>query len=240
MKIALLSFISFLFVPSVAALVMLSAAGPVAVNIKFVLRPASEARSNLQSSFVSALQEDQRATLSKEPGALQFVIGRDVNNDRVIHLHEQYESAAALEHHRQTSHFAAFEAYAQDCLSEKDDDESSTVLNEFQCTHAPVKTPPREAYCLNVESCIKPQFRDDFMALMAVHQQKSRAEPGNLQFDWGESVATPNTFYMHEEYASRDAYDAHEETSHFAAFMEFNARQPYSKPQVVSFYETIS
>jgi len=234
---ALFSYLSCLFIPSVAALVMMSADGPVALNIRFVLRPSEQAQSN-KSNFVSALQQDQEATLSKESGALQFVIGQDVNNDRVIHLHEQYKSAADLEHHRQTPHFAAFEAYAQNCLSEKDED--STVLNEFQCAHTPVKILPRKAYCLNVESCIKPDFRDDFVALMEIHQQKSRAEPGNLQFDWGESVAVPNTFYMHEEYASRNAYEAHEAAPHFASFMEFNAREPYSKPQVVSFFESIN
>lgn len=166
---------------------------------------------------------------------MQFAIGQDVSNERIFHLHEQYKSEADLEFHQTAKHFKDFIQYTvdNDCFQE------DIVLDTFACQHVPTKISPREAYCLNVESCIKPEFREEFLSLMASHQEKSRAEPRCLQFDWGESPTTPNSFYMHEEYDGLEGYKAHEASSHFEKFMVFNKKkEPYSKPQVVSFYKT--
>lgn len=77
-------------------------------------------------------------------------------------------------------------------------------------------------------------------ALCARHRADSKAEPGCVQFDWGESTTEPNTFYMHEEYKNRDAYNAHEKTPHDDRFFAFDTdKDPYVEPQVVSLYQTI-
>ena len=78
------------------------------------------------------------------------------------------------------------------------------------------------------------------MELMKSHQQNSQVEELCLQFHWGVSPDTPKSFYMHEEYANRKGFDEHAGSNHFARFMKFNEeKQPYIKPQVVGFYETI-
>jgi len=208
--------------------------GPVALNVKFVLKPETS-----KSAFLTALKLDQEQTLAKEPGALQFVIGQDDCDDNAIHLHEQYKTEEDLEYHRSTPHFIEFIKYTMD----NDVFGEDPVIDTFACQHdndddTPTKISPRKAYCLNVESCIKPEFRQDFLKLMASHQANSRAEPLCFQFDWGESPETPNCFYMHEEYHGVEGYKAHETSLHFDKFMVFNKREPYSKPQVVSFYKT--
>lgn len=204
--------------------------GPVALNVKFVLKPEAN-----RAAFFAALSVDQEQTLATEPGALQFAIGQDDKDPNTIHLHEQYKSKQDFEYHNTTPHFKDFIQY----VTENDVCAEDILINEYQCQHSPVKYKPREAFCLNVESCIKPEFRQDFLSLMTSHQENSQNEPQCLQFDWGESPETPNSFYMHEEYDGIDGYKAHEASSHFAKFMVFNKREPYSKPQVVSFYKTI-
>lgn len=184
--------------------------------------------------FLALIQNVRDRTMATESGALQYVIGRDVNNPNVIHLHEQYKTLDDSAHHENTEHYQELMAFAAtDPLS------TPLVLEKYSCAHAPVVIPSRPAFCLNVESCIKPEFRDEFLTLMKSHQAKSQAEPACLQFDWGESIDTPNSFYIHEQYKDKSGFDAHESSPHFAKFGEFNAKDPYSKPQVVSFYNTI-
>jgi quinol monooxygenase YgiN len=206
--------------------------GPVALNVKFVLKPTAS-----RADFLDALRVDRDETLATEPGSLLFVIGQDENDPHTIHLHEQYKSKSDLEYHNTTPHFKNFMEYisANDVCADE-----NILIHEYHCQHSPVKHhKPREAYCLNVESCIKPEFRQEFLQLIKSHQEKSRHEPKCLLFDWGESPETPNSFYMHEEYDGMDGYKAHEASAHFETFMVFNQQEPYSKPQVVSFYKTI-
>lgn len=204
--------------------------GPVALNVKFVLKPEAS-----KAEFLAALKEDQQQTLAKEPGALQFAIGQDVNDPNIIHLHEQYKSDEDLQHHNSMPHLKDFLAYAM----ENDVFAADPVIDAYQCTHSPVEIAPRPAYCLNVESCIKPEFREEFLKLMASHQENSKNEAGCLQFDWGESAETDSSFYMHEEYVNEEGFRAHESSPHFEKFLIFNKQEPYSKPQVVSFFKTI-
>ena len=184
-------------------------------------------------AFLAAIEADARGTRDNEPGALQFVLGQNVDDANAFHLHEQYKSKADLDHHESTPHFNTFVEFVKSA----DPFSAPMIVEKYECAHEPKVNPPRSAYCLNVESCIKAEFRDEFIALMKTHQASSQAEPGCVQFDWGESLETPSTFFIHEQYKDKAAYDAHEKTPHFGKFGVFNAKDPYSKPQVVSFYQ---
>lgn len=210
-----------------------AAARVVALNVKFVAKSAET-----KSKMLDLLRKDQIGTYN-EDGALQFTIGRDISNPLTIHLHEQYRSQEAVDKHMQEPHFKSFIEYTEssnEVLAEP------PVVTVYRCNHVPVRREPHkvEAYSLNVESCIRPEVRNEFVELMEKHQKNTLEEPKCLQFDWGEHVDEPNSFYIHEEYYGEEGYKEHEATPHFANFMEFNsAKNPYNKPQVVSFFKTI-
>lgn len=207
--------------------------GPVvALNAKFVLKP------NRRAEFLDVIQKDATQTIKTEPGALQFTVGQDTEDSNVFHLHEQYMAEEDYDYHQSTMHFAEFKAFSESHPFAED-----PVVNVYQCKHAPIKIAPRAAFCLNVESCIQPAFRSEFLTLMDSHQTQSRAEPLCLQFDYGEDVDNPNSFYIHEQYTGanggNEGYDAHSMSLHFEKFMKFNAKNPYAKPQVASFFKSI-
>lgn len=200
-----------------------------ALNVKFVVKE------ECRNDFIQAIQADQRDTLANEPNVLQFVVGQCIDNKNLFCLHEQYKSATDLDYHESTQHFKTFQQYC----TESNPFVEEPVVNKYLCSHTPKVISSRltGTFCLNVESCIKAEVRDEFITLMTQHQKDSLAEVECLQFDWGESCIDSNTFYIHEEYTNKQGYDAHETTSHFDRFIKFNTeKKPYSKPQVVNFY----
>ena len=199
----------------------------IGLNIQFSVK--AERRVEL----LELLKEDEKQTLGTEPGALQFVVGENINDPNMICLHEQYKSKEDLGFHNTTPHFAKVAKFFESHPFTQD-----PVINIYACKHEPKRIENRPAFCLNVESCIKAEFRDNFLELMMSHQVNSQAEPGCLQFDWGESVDGGSSFYIHEQYADKKGYDAHEVTAHFTKFGVFNVKEPYAKPQVVNFFKT--
>ena len=204
----------------------------VALNVKVVVKPEH------RGEFLKLIKTDAQQSRTVEPGCLQFMAGKDVDDDNIFYLHEQYENQAALDFHNGTPHL-------QDVLkfvTDKDPLVEPIVINTYKCQHVPQKIDNSqfESYCLNVESCVKPELRDEFLELMTSHQLKSQAEQACLQFDWGVSNDDPNTFYIHEEYENKDGFDAHEQSTHFAKFIKFNdEKKPYTQPQVVQFYTNL-
>jgi quinol monooxygenase YgiN len=72
-------------------------------------------------------------------------------------------------------------------------------------------------FALNIKVEIKPDRREQFLELIKIVQEQALStEPGILQFVVGEDVETPNTFHLHEQYTSEEAYLAHTKTPHFA------------------------
>jgi quinol monooxygenase YgiN len=207
--------------------------GVIALNVRFQIPE------NLNpADFLVALKADQEQTLATEPGALQFVMGQDIHDDHLILLHEQYKTLSDVQYHQQTLHYKTFSEF---CKLHNVPDPVVDVYHCQQQEPVPVDatTDGRKgsaAYCLNVESCIKPEFREEFLSLMMRHQASSKAENRCMQFEWGQSTETPNTFYMHEEYQDQEGYQEHEATPHFASFLVFNQKNPYSQPQVVNHY----
>jgi len=58
---------------------------------------------------------------------------------------------------------------------------------------------------------------DDVRAAIAGLQAATRAESGNLSYEWAESVESPNTFFSIETWESRQAVDDHLGTEHVKA-----------------------
>lgn len=62
---------------------------------------------------------------------------------------------------------------------------------------------------------VKPEHADTWVELTREFTEATRAEPGNLFFDWSRSVDDPNTYVLIEAFQD-DAAEAHVTSAHFA------------------------
>lgn len=67
---------------------------------------------------------------------------------------------------------------------------------------------------------IRPEKRDEWLAGIAQYTADVRKEPGNVSFDYYESVDTPNEFAIVETFADSDAGSAHVATEHAQKFFQ--------------------
>lgn len=61
---------------------------------------------------------------------------------------------------------------------------------------------------------VKPEHADDWPELSREFTEATRAEPGNLWFDWSRSVEDPNEYVLVEAFKD-DAAEAHVNSDHF-------------------------
>ena len=93
-------------------------------------------------------------------------------------------------------------------------------------------------FCLNVQLCIKPERRDEFIECIRNNQKGTLStEPLALEYTWGEDTSEPNTFHFYEKYEGKAGFEAHQATPHFAKWEDFAASGPFTSPPVVKFYE---
>jgi (4S)-4-hydroxy-5-phosphonooxypentane-2,3-dione isomerase len=208
--------------------------GPIALNVKVKVRPEH------REEFLSVIQMDARETLRTEPGALQFVIGEDCEERNIFYFHEQYKSLDDVTYHKSTPHFQEWVEFQKTKNPFVDD----IRVNLYQCDHEPVPvTRSQSIFCLNVQLCIRPDVREEFLQVIQNNQNGSRGEdePLCLQYDFGEDLERPNVFHFHEEYIGKEGFDAHTSSTHFAVWEKFAARgdSVFTEDPIVSFYETI-
>lgn len=103
------------------------------------------------------------------------------------------------------------------------------------------KEQPKKKYCLNVTLYVKPERREEFLAVIKQNQEGTlKNEPLVLVYDWGEDLKEPNTFHFQEQYQGEEGFIAHTQSSHFAHWKRFaeEGESPFTKPPVLSFFET--
>ena len=96
-------------------------------------------------------------------------------------------------------------------------------------TASPAAPPDARAYdhhviFIVVKFLVKPEYVDRWLDLVAPFTTATRAEPGNLWFEWSRSVDTPNEFVLIEAFADGDAGRTHVESEHFAGRDRGDAR----------------
>jgi quinol monooxygenase YgiN len=221
---------------SVSAFSIMSTQKPFCLNVRLDVKP------HRRDEFLRVIQHDGQSTVANEPGALQFVVGEDVDSANTFHLHEQYKSEDAFHYHTQTPHYAKWHTFCNSDPFVVD----PLVVNTYHGTHADTAAPipMRAAFCLNVELNIQPDAREEFLKVIDKNQKGSNAEPLCLQYHYGESTTTPNTFFFHEEYIGKDGgkqgFEAHQATPHFAAWEQFaSTGEPFTKPPTVSLYKSL-
>ncbi|WP_323960410.1 antibiotic biosynthesis monooxygenase [Arthrobacter sp. JZ12] len=80
---------------------------------------------------------------------------------------------------------------------------------------------------------VKPEWSDRWIELTREFTEATRAEPGNLWFDWSRSVDDPNEFVLVEAFQD-DAAGAHVNSDHFRKAMEDMPQALVETPQIIS------
>ncbi|WP_293785673.1 putative quinol monooxygenase [uncultured Aeromicrobium sp.] len=66
-----------------------------------------------------------------------------------------------------------------------------------------------------VKFTVKPEWADRWIDHVTPFTEATRAEPGNLWFEWSRSVEDPNTFVLIEAFRDSEAGAAHVQSEHF-------------------------
>lgn len=81
---------------------------------------------------------------------------------------------------------------------------------------------------------VKPEWVDRWLELVTPFTEATRAEPGNLWFDWSRSVDRPDEFVLVEAFADGDAGAAHVHSDHFRTAMQTLPQALVATPRVIS------
>jgi quinol monooxygenase YgiN len=98
------------------------------------------------------------------------------------------------------------------------------------------QTPGEDSYVIFivVKFPVRPEFADQWLDLVADFTHSTRAEPGNLFFDWSRSVEVPNEFVLIEGFRDGEAGAAHVGSQHFTQAMASLPDAISAKPKIIS------
>lgn len=88
-------------------------------------------------------------------------------------------------------------------------------------------------YLIVVKFETKPEWTDRWLDLVDGYTQATRAEPGNLWFEWNRSVEEPSTFTLVEAFTD-DGAGPHVSSGHFAKAMQDMRPALARTPAIVS------
>ena len=88
-------------------------------------------------------------------------------------------------------------------------------------------------YFIVVKFQTKPEWTDRFMDLVAEFTEATRAEPGNLWFDWSRSVDDAAEFVLIEAFTD-DGAEPHVNSAHFKKATSEMGQALVSTPKIVS------
>ena len=81
---------------------------------------------------------------------------------------------------------------------------------------------------------VKPEYADQWVELTKEFTDSTRAEEGNLFFDWSRSVEDPNEYVLVEAFKD-DAAGAHVTSDHFKQAQQDLPRHLAATPRIVNF-----
>ena len=87
---------------------------------------------------------------------------------------------------------------------------------------------------INVRFDVKPEHADDWLEITREFTDATRAEPGNLWFDWYRSAETPTEFFLSEAFRDGDAPAAHVNSAHFTQFTGSAAQYLQRTPRIIN------
>jgi len=81
---------------------------------------------------------------------------------------------------------------------------------------------------------VKPEFRDQWLDRVSGFSEATRAEPGNLWFEWSRSVESPDQFVLVEAFRDPAAGGKHVSSTHFHAATRELPRLLAETPEVIN------
>jgi quinol monooxygenase YgiN len=84
-----------------------------------------------------------------------------------------------------------------------------------------------------VKFTIRPERIEDWLARTGEFAKATRAEPGNIFFEWSRSVDHPNQFVFVEAF-QEDAAEAHLSSDHFRAAMAYIPEFVETIPEIIN------
>jgi quinol monooxygenase YgiN len=85
-----------------------------------------------------------------------------------------------------------------------------------------------------VKHRVRPEYADDWPGLVREFTVATRAEPGNLFFDWYRSADDPNIYLLTEAFRDQEAGRRHVESDHFKNAMESLPNWLSAVPEIVN------
>lgn len=82
---------------------------------------------------------------------------------------------------------------------------------------------------------LDPDSREEWTSIMERMAQRSRAEPGVIDYRVTIDIETPDTVRIVEKYEDGDAVDAHESSDHLAAFQADIEPHLAGEPELVRY-----
>jgi quinol monooxygenase YgiN len=94
-------------------------------------------------------------------------------------------------------------------------------------------TKERDMIFIVVKWSIRPEYADEWLSRVDEFTTATRAEPGNIFFEWSKSVDTPNEFVLVEAFQD-DAGGAHVSSDHFKKAISWMPGVVASTPKIIS------
>ncbi|HEX4687821.1 MAG TPA: putative quinol monooxygenase [Nocardioides sp.] len=82
---------------------------------------------------------------------------------------------------------------------------------------------------------VKPEDADRWPEISRAFTEATRAEPGNLWFDWSRSLDDPTEYVLVEAFADDDAGAAHVQSEHFRSAQRELPAHLAETPRIVNF-----
>ena len=80
----------------------------------------------------------------------------------------------------------------------------------------------------------KPEHVEDFPSIVADFTNATRAEPGNMFFEWSRSLENPSEYVLVEGFRDGDAGGEHVNSEHFKTFTAMAPDVLASTPLIIS------
>lgn len=180
---------------------------------------------------------------------IQAVLGGDLESPSTFHCHFKFRCSSliqtkdALKDHPlflnppcdEWKDFEASQPFEKDptvvvwTVAGSDSDDLPNPKTSVPC-HQP-------KFCLNANLYIRPEHRKEFLRVIKNARSQSIREPLCAEYNFGESIDTPNTFHVHQEYVGDDGgkegFDLHSDTPHYQRWKDFsNQQDPFTEEPV--------
>ena len=84
-----------------------------------------------------------------------------------------------------------------------------------------------------VKFTVRPNVAEEWLSRVASFTAATRAEPGNIFFEWSRSVENPNQFVLLESFKDSEAGAAHVSADHFKAAMALMPDLIAERPEII-------